>query len=215
MFKSDQRAGPRLRRVLALLVTVATVALVTQPAPAEAGRKGWGSPVVAVTDEGSMRAPVRYRSDDGWFRGRFVPSSFEVVGEEIVAHGTVTGLAHEKGDRTRKVSEDVSLPVALSGATGGGQATMRGPGLAGGMAAAAATCDVLNLVLGPLDLNLLGLEIHLDQVVLDIIANPAGGLLGDLLCAVANLLDGGPLAGLLAQLTDLLEQILGALNLGG
>ena len=52
-------------------------------------------------------------------------------------------------------------------------------------------------MLGPLDLNLLGLEIHLDTVVLDIIANPAGGLLGELLCAVANLLDGGPLGGLL------------------
>ena len=31
-------------------------------------------------------------------------------------------------------------------------------------AAAAATCHILNLVLGPLDLNLLGLKIHLDKV---------------------------------------------------
>src|SRR5215213_9403663 len=30
----------------------------------------------------------------------------------------------------------------------------------------AAACDILNLVLGPLDLNLLGLEVHLKQVVL-------------------------------------------------
>ena len=46
-------------------------------------------------------------------------------------------------------------------------------------------------MLGPLDLNLLGLEVHLDPVVLDIVAQPGpGNLLGNLLCAVAGLLDG-------------------------
>lgn len=67
-------------------------------------------------------------------------------------------------------------------------------------------CDVLHLVLGPLDLDLLGLRIHLDQVVLDITAVPgAGNVLGNLLCAVVGLLDGaGPLAGLVALLNELL-----------
>ena len=70
-------------------------------------------------------------------------------------------------------------------------------------------------MLGPLDLDLLGLQVHLDKVVLDITAVPgAGNLLGNLLCAVAGLLDGGPLAGLLGQLNSLLQQILDALNLG-
>ena len=78
-----------------------------------------------------------------------------------------------------------------------------------------AACDVLHLVLGPLDLDLLGLQVHLDKVVLDIVAaTGAGNLLGNLLCAVTGLLDGGPLAGLLGQLNDLLNQILDALNLG-
>jgi hypothetical protein len=49
-------------------------------------------------------------------------------------------------------------------------------------------CTVLDLVLGPLDLNLLGLMIHLDRVHLRITADPAGGLLGSLLCGLA----GGP-----------------------
>ena len=64
---------------------------------------------------------------------------------------------------------------------------------------------ILNLVLGPLDLNLLGLVVHLNKVVLDIIApSGAGNLLGNLLCAVAGLLDGA--AGrLLGQVTDLLN----------
>ena len=52
------------------------------------------------------------------------------------------------------------------------------------------TCEILNLVLGPLDLNLLGLQVHLNQVVLNITAVPgAGNLLGNLLCAVTHLLD--------------------------
>jgi hypothetical protein len=49
-------------------------------------------------------------------------------------------------------------------------------------------CTVLDLVLGPLDLNLLGLMIHLDRIRLTITADPNGGILGSLLCSLA----GGP-----------------------
>ncbi len=74
----------------------------------------------------------------------------------------------------------------------------------------AATCDILNLVLGPLDLNLLGLRVQLNQVVLNITGETGpGNLLGNLLCAVANLLNGG---GLLQQIADLLNRILGVLG---
>jgi hypothetical protein len=67
-------------------------------------------------------------------------------------------------------------------------------------------------VLGPLDLNLFGLTVHLNQVVLNITAvSGAGNLLGNLLCAVANLLNGSNLSGVLNQLVTLLNQILSAL----
>ena len=65
----------------------------------------------------------------------------------------------------------------------------------------------MNLVLGPLDLDLLGLVIHLDQVVLTIDAQSGpGNLLGNLLCAVAGLLDGpgGALGGIAALLNRIL-----------
>ena len=53
-------------------------------------------------------------------------------------------------------------------------------------------CDILTLALGPLDLDLLGLRVALDEVNLLIEAIPgAGNLLGNLLCGVAGLLDGG------------------------
>jgi hypothetical protein len=201
--------GPLITLVAALMAVVMTAFVAGSPTTASAKGKG-GSGVVASTDEGVMKAPIRYKSADGWFKGRFTPESFTIEDGTLMAHGVVSGLVHLKGERTQKVSEEVSLPV--TGATAGS------PLAAGGKmpsAGTGATCDILNLVLGPLDLNLLGLEIHLDTVVLDIIANPAGGLLGQLLCAVANLLSTGPLEGLLEQLIGLLEDILGALSLGG
>ena len=70
------------------------------------------------------------------------------------------------------------------------------------------TCSILHLELGPIDLNLLGLLVHLDKVVLDISASAApGNLLGNLLCAVANLLNnpGSALGGVVALLNRILD----------
>jgi len=50
----------------------------------------------------------------------------------------------------------------------------------------AATCDVLELTLGPLHVNLLGLFIDLNKVHLKITANAAGGVLGSLFCGLAH-----------------------------
>jgi len=69
-----------------------------------------------------------------------------------------------------------------------------------------ASCQILHLELGPLDLNLLGLMVHLDKIVLDITAQPGpGNLLGNLLCAIANLLNNN---GPLGAIANLLNQIL-------
>lgn len=80
----------------------------------------------------------------------------------------------------------------------------------------AATCPVLSLALGPVDLNLLGLRVELDDcsngpVTVDITADPAGGLLGDLLCSLANLLNGsGAQTAILAVLRNI-SALIGAL----
>ena len=71
--------------------------------------------------------------------------------------------------------------------------------------AAQASCGILDLVLGPLHLDLLGLVVDLNQVILDITAvTGAGNLLGNLLCALLGLLD---LPGALAAITQLLDTI--------
>jgi hypothetical protein len=67
--------------------------------------------------------------------------------------------------------------VPLSGATAGAAGTQAVP---------LATCSVLDLTLGPLDLNLLGLMVHLSTVHLTVTADPNGGLLGSLLCSLAG-----------------------------
>ena len=54
------------------------------------------------------------------------------------------------------------------------------------VAAQAPTCNVLDLVLGPLHVNLLGLLVDLKRVHLTITATPGGGILGNLFCGLAN-----------------------------
>jgi hypothetical protein len=54
------------------------------------------------------------------------------------------------------------------------------------VAAQQQTCPVLELTLGPLHLNLLGLVVDLNRVHLTITAIRGGGLLGDLFCGLAG-----------------------------
>jgi hypothetical protein len=146
--------------------------------------------------------------------GKFVPKRFMMSGDQLVAQGVLKGKIKRPGPDRKFTKRGVVLPVyavngAKTAAPSGARANAAFPPSPG-----AGACNVLNLVLGPLDLNVLGLLVHLDTVTLNIVAQSgAGQLLGNLLCAVAGLLDGGgPLSGLLGQLNTLLTQILGALG---
>jgi hypothetical protein len=143
---------------------------------------------------------------NGTVRGTFVPDRFLVRGGDTYANGVLRAtLRRGNGELVGLTSRQVTLPVR-NGSTSARSAQ------AGSVATQGAACDILNLVLGPLDLNLLGLEVHLNRVVLDIVARPgAGNLLGNLLCAVAGLLDG---TGLLNQLrlSNVLNRILALLR---
>ena len=126
--------------------------------------------------------------------GTFKIEKFGLVGDQVRAFGTLT-LQQSTGV-VNVVATSIPLELPTTKAIG----------------AAAASCDILNLTLGPLDLNLLGLVIHLDRVVLDIRAEPgSGNLLGNLLCAVANLLNGLNLSSVLQQLVAALNNLLNAL----
>jgi len=149
-------------------------------------------------------APVHGAAEDGTeFNGTFTVQRFKEQRGTLYAVGQLDG---DLGGRA--VSRHVSLPVSgasneapAEGLTGPhGFAVQQTPG----------ACSILTLDLGPLDLNLLGLRVFLDEVHLLIEAIPgAGALLGNLLCSVAGLLDGGLLGG---QLAGLLSAITGLLN---
>ena len=111
-------------------------------------------------------------------------TDFADQGRDLVASGTAT-ITDAAGDQDTQSFQGVEVLQAEG------------------------TCDVLNLVLGPLHLDLLGLVVDLNQVVLNIIAEQGpGNLLGNLLCAVAGLLDGpsplGAIAGLLNRILSIL-----------
>lgn len=130
----------------------------------------------------------------GAFSGTFDVVSFANQGGELVANGLLSGtLTDPAGVRRQVVNEYVTLPASL--------------GTGNGPAAPAVACPILHLTLGPLDLNLLGLQVHLDRVVLDITAQGGpGNLLGNLLCAIAHLLDGGsPLDQIIALLNRIID----------
>jgi hypothetical protein len=139
---------------------------------------------------GSYTVPVTGTLQDGTgsVAGTFAIERFADQGGEIVAIGTFTGSVTDAAGTVTSGTQALTLPVT-----------------------AEATCDILHLELGPLDLNLLGLMVHLDQVVLDITAQQGpGNLLGNLLCAIAGLLDPGPNP--VNAIVALLNQILGILQ---
>jgi hypothetical protein len=104
-----------------------------------------------------------------------------------MARGLVTGLRTDAAGTTTSVISTFATPISV----------------------AQGSCQVVDLDLAPLFLNLLGLQVNLSQVVLDITAAAgAGNLLGNLLCAVAGLLDyPGILSNLLNRVLDILGEL--------
>jgi hypothetical protein len=108
---------------------------------------------------------------------------FTIVNGTLTAVGTVTGTWTDTVTGvTTNVKQTVTAPAAASG-----------------------SCTILDLTIGPIHLDLLGLVIDTNAIHLTITAQQGpGNLLGNLLCAVANLLNNN---GSLSQIVNLLNQI--------
>ena len=138
---------------------------------------------------------------DEVFTGTLDLKKFVASDDQIYALGKLSGVVTLEDGTEKRVKRGVRLPVELT-ASGS-------PDEDDGVSAQQIECGILDLTLGPLDLNLLGLRVQLNQIHLQITAIPGGGLLGDLLCAIANLLN--PL-GSLRQIVRLLNQLLDLLG---
>jgi hypothetical protein len=175
-------------RKVGVLIAVLCAALLVVPVAANAQTTATPTTVTSLKS-----VPMTGKASNGKaFTGRFNISQFVARAGKAYAVGTLTGKI---GNRTIKQT-NVAIPVSKGSST---PLT----------AHAAATCQILNLVLGPLHLNLLGLHVDLNQVVLNITGQTgAGQLLGNLLCGIANLLNPGLPAGQLAGLLNIVQQLL-------
>ena len=161
---------------LALATLLAFTTAVTAPSAAMAQTRAPASPL-AIPVVGSGGGAV--------FSGTFQLQKFATDQGQLVASGLLTGVVTTAGGVTTSVARTVTMPAAIGDTS----------------------CQILHLDLGPLHLDVLGLQIDLSRIVLDITAQSgAGNLLGNLLCAVTNLLnDPTGLARLLNSILDLLR----------
>lgn len=175
-----------LRRFMSVLVALVTTLSLSLVAVGNANAAPAEDQVAAVTD------PVTGSFTDanggtGTFNGQFTVTRFVNENGAPAAVGTLTGtLTDSTGTTLGQVDQQATAPVQI----------------------AQASCQILDLVLGPLDLDLLGLVVHLDTVHLSITAEQGpGNLLGNLLCAITGLLDPSQVNSLLVVLNQILQII--------
>src|SRR5688500_15983744 len=136
----------------------------------------------------AARAPTTLIEDvtgtltGGTFAGTVQITDFALQNGELVVSGVANGVATIGGVATNIVKQAFTTSAALTSSN--------------------QVCDVLFLELGQLFFDVLGLTVDLSQIILDIIAVPGPvNLLGNLLCAVINLL----ILGNIQELLNILE----------
>ena len=162
------------------------------------GGVGTAAAATTPTQPLAKKIPVTGAAKNGKkFKGTFSIDRFTKRGGKIFAVGTMKGTF-----KHQRVKRQVAVPV-------------RNPSVAS-MASGAQlppipnACQILNLQLGPINLNLLGLVVRTNRINVRIDAVPGpGNLLGNLLCGITNALNPGSLSGTpLGQLTDILNALL-------
>jgi len=148
------------------------------------------------------------------FTGKLRIMKFEVVQgapNKLMANGHLSGKFRNLAGEVIATLDEAAFTTEVKAINPSGGAA-RASGVTAQAIPPPEGCTILHLVLSPLQLNLLGLFLTIvDTITLDLTAVPGGGLLGDLLCAVTNLLANLDLAALLGNL-PLLGQLLTALN---
>lgn len=170
-------------------------------------------PVMTLPASGSFHG-------GGTFQGTVSINRFEQRNGRAVAIGFVSGVL-TRANRTvgTAVVGEIAWPVA---AKSGGIAVANGPAPGEATPALitfnpegrylrvqAASCPVLDVALGPINVDLLGFQVALGGIALNI-AGESGTPLGDLVCAASDLL--GNVAGIVNLLNSLLGLVTGLLG---
>ncbi|HEV7176027.1 MAG TPA: hypothetical protein VGN29_11080 [Solirubrobacteraceae bacterium] len=151
--------------------------------------------------------PVHGAAKNGkQFNGTYAIQRYVARGHKAYAVGTLKGTLNGR----HVTRYNVMMPATLAGPPAAGPAKVR---------KAAVACTVLQLQLGPIDLNLLGLRVQLFggtnpatplPVSLLITGVPgSGNLVGNLLCGLTGALNQ---PGILSQLTSNLSQLTATLT---
>jgi hypothetical protein len=153
-----------MRARMALLAVALCAALVV-PASAGAQEPAGLTKVVPVTGKAGSKV----------FKGTYAIDRFTTSRGRLVSTGTLRGRLAGR----RVVRRGVRMPAALSSDAQGAQ-----------LPPIPDACEILNIVLGPINLDLLGLVVRTNRINVRIDAVPGeGNLLGNLLCAITGILD--------------------------
>lgn len=186
-----------MKRALAAL-TLATLTLAPLAASADRDH-GRGKALAKGHDRKNPLANVPVRGEG--VTGTVTIHGFMRQANGIVATGVFTGTVRDaSGNLMTLPAEAFTAPVILPSPPGTITVLQTGPAEPG-------VCDILFLEIGPINLNLLGLVLDTQPIVIDLDAQPGpGNLLGNLLCGIVGLLDPLALFGVLDQLVTLLNQ---------
>jgi hypothetical protein len=144
------------------------------------------APASAAAATKSASIPVAGSNASGSFVGTATINKFVSQNGQVLAVGTTGTLTNTATGAVSSVLTTFAAPVAVT----------------------TATCQILDLTIGPIHLDLLGLVIDTNTITLDITAQSgAGNLLGNLLCGIANLLNNP------SSLATALNNLLAALGL--
>jgi len=181
----------RTRLLLATVFAVLSAGLIAGPANAAPSQKFKRTYQMNGKTKSGKTAKGTFTVD------RYAKSKYS---GRLVALGTWKGKVGNRHYTKRNVRAVAKLRKAAAGS----QALPNLPG----------ACQILNLTLPPITLNLLGLVVRtsLINVRIDALPNsaPGGGLLGQLLCAVNNLLNPQQMTN--GQIASLLNGLIGFLR---
>ncbi len=166
-------------RLVALFIGVLALLVATLAFPGGAGAQTTSRVVVPVTGK---------LSDGGTFKGRIINPDVEYrqATDRLVISGLLKGTLTKDNGNTRTISKEFTTGILVH----------QDPD----------NCKILILDIGRIHLDLLGLVINIAPIHIDITAVPgAGNLLGNLLCAIAGLLDPN------SALADFLDALLAKL----